>query len=210
MGDPKKLKKKYSTPQHPWRAERIEEEKALSEEFGLKAKREIWKLSTMLRNMKGQAKKLIVATSEQSKKEEKQLIDKLARLNLVSSGAKIDDILGLDLKKLLERRLQTQVFKKGLAKTVKQARQFITHRHIFIGDHVVNIPSYLVKKSEESKISFNPVSKLSKADHPERITEEKKTKSKIVKPLKRPVEKVEKPKDIIKEPKLEVKEEKKE
>jgi small subunit ribosomal protein S4 len=39
-----------------------------------------------------------------------------------------------------------------LAKTIYHARQLIVHRHIAIGDQIVNVPGYLVKKEEEGKI----------------------------------------------------------
>ncbi len=140
MGDPKRHRKKYDTPQHPWEGKRIAEEKILKEEYGLKNKKEIWKPSTLLRKIKEQARKLISAEGKQAKKEEEQLIKKLAKLNLITEKAKVDDILGIDFQRLLDRRLQTQVFKKGLAKSIKQARQFVTHKHIFVGGHIVNIP----------------------------------------------------------------------
>lgn len=198
MGDPKKQRKKYDTPQHPWEGRRIEEERGLKLEYGLKNKKEIWKASTLLRKIKEQARRLISAETEQAKKEEKQLIEKLVKLNLVGEDAKVDDILGIDLKKLLDRRLQTCVFKKNLAKSIKQARQFISHKHIMVKDHTVNIPSYLVKKDEENKVCFNPVSNLSKSDHPERAPPEKKAKSKEVRLLRKPVEKVKKTKVVKK------------
>ena len=173
MGDPIRQKKKYSTPQHPWEAKRMEVETGLRKEFGLKSKKEIWKASTTLRRIKEQARKLISLENEQAKKEEKQLIDKLVKLGLVGSNAKIDDILGIDIRKLLERRLQTQVFKRKLSRSAKQARQFITHKHIMVGDNIVSKPSYLVDVSEEGKISFNALSGLSKVDHPERAVAKK-------------------------------------
>ena len=176
MGDPKRIRKKFSTPQHPWEGKRREDENVLIKEYGLKNKGEIWKASTSLRRIKQQARKLISDESEQAKKEEKQLIEKLISLGLVLKGAKIDDILGIDFKKLLDRRLQTQVFNKNLARTIRQARQFIVHKHIMIGDKIVNKPSYLVRKDEESKVSFNPLSLLSKSDHPERVVEKKEVK----------------------------------
>lgn len=174
MGDPRKQKKKYDKPLMPWEDVRLKEERILFDEYGLKNKKELWKFSSMLRKIKEQAKGLIAAEDEQAKKEEKQLINKLAKLNLVNKDAKIDDILGLNIRKLLERRLQTQVLKRNLARTVKQARQFIVHRHIMIGDHIVNAPSYLVTKDEESKVSFNALSTLSKEDHPERSIKKEK------------------------------------
>lgn len=202
MGDPRKPKKKYDKPLMPWEDIRLKEERILVDEYGLKNKKELWKFSTMLKKIKEQAKGLIVTQSEQAKKEEKQLIDKLVKLNLVKKDAKIDDILGLNLKKLLDRRLQTQVLKKNLARTIKQARQFIVHEHIKIGDHTVNVPSYLVIRDEENKICLNPLSTLSKDDHPERNIK-KKEKGKAIKPIK-PSEKSEKPKEVkIEKPKEE-------
>ena len=50
MGDPKKQRKKYETPLHPWQGERILAEKKIMEEYGLKNKKEIWKMNSMLRN----------------------------------------------------------------------------------------------------------------------------------------------------------------
>ena len=46
MGDPRRLKKRYSAPSHPWQKERIEEEIVLTREYGLRNKKEIWKLVT--------------------------------------------------------------------------------------------------------------------------------------------------------------------
>ncbi|MBW2966193.1 30S ribosomal protein S4 [Candidatus Woesearchaeota archaeon] len=173
MGDPKKLKKKYSTPIHPWQAERIEEERSLFREYGFKNKKEIWKMDSILRNFLRQAKRLTATKTEQSEKEKIQLLDRLKRLGLLTETALIDDVLDISLKDLLERRLQTLVFRKGLARRVKQARQFIVHRHIMIGDNKITVPGYLVSKAEEVKITFFGKSSLASADHPERKIEEK-------------------------------------
>ena len=67
----------------------------------------------------------------------------------------------------MERRLQTQVVRRGLARTMKQARQMIVHRHIMVGDKIITSPSYLVKAEEEDKIKFAPKSPFSNPDHPE-------------------------------------------
>ena len=180
MGDPRRLKKKYSGPQHPWEATRIEQERKLIEAYGLKNKKEIWKSSSFLRKIKSQVKTLIASTTEQAKKEEKQLLKKLQKLNLLDANAKIEDVLNLKIENILDRRLQSQVYKRGLARTPKQARQFVTHGHIQILDHEVNIPSYLVEMEEEAKITFSPTSELKNEDHPERVVE-KKEKSKEIK-----------------------------
>src|SRR3989344_4795229 len=118
MGDPKRHRKKYSTPIHPWQRSRIEEEKVLSREYGLLRKREIWKAKSLIRKFRNQAKRLISATTDQAKKEEKQLLDKLYKLGLVQKDAKIDDVLGLGVRDLLNRRLQTTIYKKGMTNTI--------------------------------------------------------------------------------------------
>ncbi len=168
MGSPKHLRKRYATPSHPWQKVRIEQEKVILQEYGLKNKKEIWRMDSLLRRFKQQAKSLIARTDAQSKKEEKQLIDRLVKLNLVKENAKMDDILGLDIKNVMDRRLQTQVFSKGFARSTKQARQFITHGHVMIGEKKITIPSYLVKQDEENIIRFDERSSLVSPEHPER------------------------------------------
>ena len=169
MGDPKKNRKKYSTPSHPWNATRLKEEGELVDKFGLKNKKEVWKMTSVIKRFKSQAKSLIAGYTEQSEKEKKQLLVKLNKLNLVNETATLDDVLGLKIESVFERRLQTLVFKKGLGRSVKQARQFITNGHISINGKKCNVPSYLVLKDEENKISFNLHSKLNNENHPERM-----------------------------------------
>ncbi len=200
MGDPKKLKKKYSTPIHPWQAERIEEERNLFREYGFKNKKEIWKMNSILRNFFRQAKRLTATKIEQSEKEKIQLLSRLKRLGLLPEAALIDDVLDISLKDLLERRLQTIVFRKGLARSMNQARQFIVHKHITIGDKKITVPNYLVSKAEENLISFSGKSSLANPDHPERKQEEKKEVPKKKKESKKTKSK-EKPKTVKKEKK---------
>ena len=71
-----------------------------------------------------------------------------------STGSTLDDILGLTVENILDRRLQSLVLKKGLANSIHHARQAITHRHIIIGSRIVTIPSYLVKQNEEDSVSL--------------------------------------------------------
>jgi ribosomal protein S4 len=85
----------------------------------------------------------------------------------------MEDVLSLTVKDILDRRLQTIVYNQGLTKSVKQARQFIVHGHIFVGDKKVTIPSYLVLAGEEDKIIFDANSALSDAEHPERVQKKK-------------------------------------
>ncbi len=168
MGDPRKTRKKYSTPSHPWQAERIEKEKVIFRDYGLKNKKEIWRTISMLKRFKSQVKDLISRSGAQAEKEEKQLRDKMMRMGLISEGAKLEDILDLNVDAIMERRLQTQVQKKGFAKTAKQARQFIVHGHVTVGDKKVTVPSYLLLAGEENQIAFKPTSALADPEHAER------------------------------------------
>lgn len=179
MGDPKKLKKKYATPRHPWIAERIEAERELTKEYGLKNKKEIYKMGSVLKKYKDIAKKLIAVKTAQGEKEKKQMLDKLQKQGLVKADASSDEVLSLEMKDIMERRLQSLVFRKGLAKTMNQARQFIIHRHIMVGDKKITFPSYLVAKDEEPLIRFCQSSSLSQEDHPERPSLQKEIKEEI-------------------------------
>jgi len=152
MGDPRRTKKKYQKPRHPWRADRIEEEKKILKTYGLKNKKEIWRAETLMRGFRRQARKLLALRTEQAKKEEKQLLDRLRRLNLLKGDATLDGVLALKTEDILGRRLQTIVFKKGLARTINQARQFIAHGHVFVKGEKVTAPGYLVRAEEEDAI----------------------------------------------------------
>ncbi len=173
MGDPRKPRKKYSTPGHPWQKARIDEETALIKEYGLKNKTEIWKMSSILKKAQVQSKKLIVTTSQQGELERVNLLKKLQNIGLITTESTVDDILGLTINNILERRLQTILVRKGLARTMKQARQMITHGHIVVSEIKVTSPSYIVSVSEESTVEYIQKSSFSNPDHPERNTEEK-------------------------------------
>ncbi|MFH1544515.1 MAG: 30S ribosomal protein S4 [archaeon] len=154
MGDPKKIGKKFFTPKKPWDKIRIEAEKKLTETYGLKNKKEIWLSETFLRKKRQNARKLLALSMEEKAKKEKELLESLRRTGLAKKTATLDDVLSLKTEELLERRLQTIVWRKGLANTVKQARQFITHGHIAISGKKVSVPSYIVKVDEEKDIGF--------------------------------------------------------
>lgn len=183
MGDPRKPKKKYSRPQHPWRRAQLEEEKILMEQYGLKNKKNLWKTASKLNHFKHQAKALIARHGTQTEIEKKLFLEKLQKMSLIQADAGIDDVLSLTIKDLLERRLQTMVFRKGLAHSIKQARQFIVHGHILINNQKINAPSFFVPFSFEEQIIFSPNSSLADIEHPERTKEknnkEIKTKEKI-------------------------------
>lgn len=178
MGSTKKQRKKYRTPGHPWQKERIDEENTLIKEYALKNKKEIWRHKSLLENFSNQAKKLTALATEEAKKEEIELLKKTKSLGILKENAKLGDILDLNIKDILERRLQTIIFRKSFARSMNQARQFIIHRHITIKGKKITSPSYLVKKDEEPEINFTSNSSLSSLEHPERaaVIEKKKKK----------------------------------
>lgn len=173
MGDPKKPKKKYIKPSHPWQKIRIEKERQLRQHYGTKTKKEIWKMDSVRKNFTDKIKTLIASSTEQARKEKDQITQRLIRLGLVNVDAKIDDILGMGLEDVMERRLQTLVWKQGLAKTIDQSRQLIVHRHITVAGKMIISPSYLVTKTEEPQIAFLSTSSFNDPDHPERMQKKK-------------------------------------
>ncbi len=195
MGAPKFQRKKYSKPTHPWQKARIEIEKVLIKEFGLKNKKEIWRVGSLLKRFKTQVKRLIKLDTEQAKKEEELFRKKLAKYDLLSSTFKLEDVLALETKDILNLRLQTQVFKQGFSRTVNQARQFIVHGHILVNNKKINIPSYIVLKTD--KISFSPKSLIANSDHPERPKEKPKPVKIQLKLPKKKIIKKEKPKKKV-------------
>ncbi len=168
MGDPKKTRKSYATPGHPYQQDRLESELILVGKYGLRNKRELWIARTKLGNFRSQARKLLGLQPDNPVrvKEEANLLNRLDRLGLLSTGSDLDAILALTVEKLLDRRLQTFVQRKGLAYTPHQARQMITHKHISVGENAVTSPGYLVPKAEEDLIDFTPRSVYKDEGHP--------------------------------------------
>jgi len=197
MGSPKKQRKKFSKPSHPWQKERILAEHEIVKEYGLNRKYEIWKMNSILKNMTRQAKNLIATKKPQAQKEAMQLLTKLHSLGLINKDAQIEDVLSLSLKDIMERRLQTLVYRKSLASSARQARQFIVHEHIALGEKTITAPSYLVPVDEEGNIGFSRGSALSNTSHPQRsaISEVKAGKRKEKQGKKESSDKAEKKKE---------------
>ncbi|MEM3577801.1 MAG: 30S ribosomal protein S4 [Candidatus Bathyarchaeia archaeon] len=166
MGDPKKQKKKYATPRFPWRADVLQGELKLLGQYGLRNKHELWRHETMLSKFRGIARSLIGKSPEERRRMEEELLSRLKKLGVLDETAVLDDVLDLTVEDILERRLQTVVFRKGLAKTIHQARQLITHGHIAIGERRVTVPSYIVTREDEEKIAYWPKSPLADQNHP--------------------------------------------
>jgi len=166
VGDPRKQKKKYEAPRFPWRQDALENELRLLGEYGLRNKKELWRHRTMVSKFRGMARSVLSMPTSQRVEREAQILGRLKRLGILPEGAVLDNILDLAMEEILERRLQTLVLRRGLAKTTYQARQLITHGHIAIGDRKVFSPSYLVPKEEEDEMGYASTSPLANAEHP--------------------------------------------
>jgi small subunit ribosomal protein S4 len=135
-----------------WDISRIEEEHKLKEKYGLKTLREIWRAKSEIRRIRSNVRAVLSTRANESMG--KQIIERLARFSVIKSDAPLDDLLVINADALLERRLQSLVFKMGLATSIRQSRQLITHGFIKIGDRRVRSPGYIVREEEESTIGY--------------------------------------------------------
>ncbi|MFB6185025.1 MAG: 30S ribosomal protein S4 [Haloarculaceae archaeon] len=165
----------YETPNHPYQGERIADETSLVGRYGLKNKEELWRAQSELRSFRREARSLLGRVDEESDaadREADEFLARLKRIGVLDREDTLDDILSLDVTDVLERRLQTVVYRKGYANTPKQARQFIDHGHIVVGDSRVQSPSAKVAVDEEETVGFDETSPISDELHPERAEEQ--------------------------------------
>jgi small subunit ribosomal protein S4 len=153
----KRKHKTYSKPKRPFDKTRIDEEEKIIKDYGLKNKREIWKAEARVKNFREKAKRLIAASPEQ----QHQLFESLKKMGFKVNS--IGDVLSLDKQAYLKRRLQTVLVTKRIASTLKGARQLITHKKVFVGDSIMNSPSYIVPIELENQIKLKIKAKKEKA-----------------------------------------------
>jgi len=154
MGDIRRLKKQFDKPAHPYEGTRILEELEYVGRFGLRNKKEFWRHKSQLGHFRKLARKARTLPAETGRQFIQQIGSRLNKLGLIDENVSVDSILNLKVDDLLNRRLQTLVYKKGLAKTMYQARQFIVHGHIIVNDKKITTPSYIVPKADEDKIGY--------------------------------------------------------
>jgi len=163
--------KRYETPNHPYQGERIDEESDLLSRYGLKNKEELWRAQSELRRYRREARRLIGEAQgdvEAANEAGADFVSRLQRLGILDDTDAITDVLSLDVTDVLERRLQTVAYRNGVGNSTKQARQFILHGHVVVGDARVTRPSYTVETVEESLVDFDEISPLADELHPER------------------------------------------
>jgi len=167
--------KSYETPNHPFQGERIASEHDLIGRYGLANKEELWRAQSELRSMRREARDLLgraQGDAEAAAEEGEEFLGRLKRYGILDTEDGLDDILSLEINDVLERRLQTIVYRQGLANTPQQARQFISHGHVLVDGRRVQVPSYKVETIEEATIEFDESSPLSDELHPERAEEQ--------------------------------------
>merc|ERR1712209_250717 len=150
--------KVYSTPRRPFEKARLDQELKLIGEYGLRNKREVWRVKYSLAKIRKAARDLLTLEEKDPRRlfEGNALLRRLVRIGVLDeTRMKLDYVLGLEIEDFLERRLQTQVFKLGLAKSIHHARVLIRQRHIRVRKQLVNVPSFVVRLDSQKHIDFS-------------------------------------------------------
>merc|ERR1719163_101805 len=149
--------KTFRKPRRPFEKDRLDAEMKVIGEYGLKNKREVWRVQFALPKIRTAARNLLTLEEKDETRifQGQALLRRMIRLGMLGeTERKLDYVLGLTTQKIMERRLQTKVFKLGLAKSVHHARVLIRQRHIRVGKQICTIPSFLVRTDSEKHIDF--------------------------------------------------------
>ena len=149
--------KVFTTPRRPFEKARLDQELKLIGEYGLRNKREVWRVKFALAKIRKASRDLLTLEERDPRRlfEGNALLRRLVRIGVLDENRmKLDYVLGLKVEDFLERRLQTQVFKLGLAKSIHHARVLIRQRHIRVRRQVVNVPSFIVRLDSQKHIDF--------------------------------------------------------
>ena len=145
-------------PRRPFEKERIDSELKLIGEYGLKNKREVWRVQFTLSKIRKMARDLLTLNEKDPKRifEGNALLRRLTRMGVLDQEhAQLDYVLALTANNFLDRRLQTLVVKLGHAKSMHHARVLIRQRHIKVGNQLVNVPSFMVRLESEKYIAIS-------------------------------------------------------
>ena len=72
--------------------------------------------------------------------------------NYYEKADRMKGLTGENLMVMLERRLDSVVFRMGFARTRREARQIVGHKHVLVNGKCINIPSYLIKAGDVIEI----------------------------------------------------------
>ncbi len=159
-----------------WNLQRIKSDNEIIDEYGLKNMKELWQAQSEISRIRGNVRQLL-SGSIQNKSVESDIISSLSKSGISAENPTLDQLLDLKENAILERRLQSVVFRKGMAKTMKQARQLIAHGFIAVNGKKLDKPGYIVSKNDESKISYYKpiVIQIAPKVYAEKPSEEKKS-----------------------------------
>ncbi|KAK1895920.1 40S ribosomal protein S9 [Dissostichus eleginoides] len=127
-------RKTYVTPRRPFEKSRLDQELKLIGEYGLRNKREVWRVKFTLAKIRKAARELLTLDEKDPKRlfEGNALLRRLVRIGVLDEGKmKLDYILGLKVEDFMERR------------------------HIRVRKQVVNIPSFVVRLDSQKHIDFS-------------------------------------------------------
>lgn len=170
MGAPIKHRKTFISHKKRWDKQTIEDEAILVTDYALKNKKEIRKVEAQLSKLKGIAKNLNRNQQTKESVEAQNFVAKLKAQGFLAPEAQsLDEVLDITVRDILDRRLSNILYRNKLARTPRQARQFVVHGHVLIDGKCVNSPSYVVTLSEEANVGFAQNSTLANEEHPERV-----------------------------------------
>merc|ERR1712178_193497 len=145
-------------PRRSYDKERLDAELKLIGTYGLKNKREIWRIGLVLSKVRAVARQLLTLEERDPQRifQGQALMRRMIRYGILDEDKqRLDYVLALKIEDFLERRLQTLVHKRGLAKSIHHARVLIRQKHIRVGRQIVDIPSFMVRVESQPHIEFS-------------------------------------------------------
>merc|ERR1711869_72010 len=150
--------KTSKNPRRAFDKERLDHELQLLGTYGLKNKREIRRMGLVLSKVRAVARTLLTMEEKDPRRifEGQALMRRMIRYGILDEDKqRLDYVLALKVEDFLERRLQTLVMKRRLAKSIHHARVLIKQKHIRVGHQIVDVPSFMVRVESQPHIEFS-------------------------------------------------------